>query len=65
MTAGSYAGMRAYVTRLSDLSEVEDWIAAGLPVGLSLCRDRLEDHFRPENDQVSRDRFGHWQSSSP
>jgi len=39
--AGSYDGMRAYVTRLSDLSEVEDWTAAGFPVGLSVCSDRL------------------------
>lgn len=39
--AGSFRGMRAYVTRLSDLSEVEDWIAAGIPVGLSVCSDRL------------------------
>ncbi len=39
--AGSYRGMRAYVTRLSDLAEVEDWIAAGIPVGLSVCADRL------------------------
>ncbi len=39
--AGSYAGMKAYVTRMSDLAEVEDWIAAGFPVGLSVCSDRL------------------------
>ncbi len=39
--AGSYDGMRAYVTRMSDVSELEDWIAAGLPVGLSVCYDRL------------------------
>ena len=39
--AGSYRGIRAYVTRLSDLAEVEDWIAAGIPVGLSVCSDRL------------------------
>jgi hypothetical protein len=39
--AGSYRGIRAYVTRLSDLSEVEDWIAAGIPVVLSVCADRL------------------------
>ena len=39
--AGSYRGIRAYVTRLSDLSEVEDWIAAGIPVVLSACADRL------------------------
>jgi hypothetical protein len=39
--AGLYRGIRAYVTRLSDLAEVEDWIAAGVPVGLSVCSDRL------------------------
>ena len=39
--AGSFQGIRAYVTRLSDLSEVEDWVAAGIPVVLSVCADRL------------------------
>ncbi len=39
--AGSFPGMRAYVSRFSDVSELEDWIAAGLPVGLSVCYDRL------------------------
>jgi hypothetical protein len=39
--AGSFRGIRAYVTRLSDLSEVEDWVAAGVPVVLSVCADRL------------------------
>ena len=39
--AGSFAGMRAYVVRLSDLSEVEDWIASGVPVTLSVSSDRL------------------------
>ena len=39
--AGSFPGMRAYVTRMTDLAELEDWISAGLPVGLSLCYDRL------------------------
>ncbi len=33
--AGGFPGMRAYVARFSDLSEVEDWIAAGIPVVLS------------------------------
>jgi hypothetical protein len=41
--AGSFPGMRAYVTRLSDISELEDWIAKGLPVGLSVDYDRLRD----------------------
>jgi hypothetical protein len=39
--AGSYSGVRAYVARLTDLAEVEEWIAAGVPVGLSVCSDRL------------------------
>jgi hypothetical protein len=39
--AGSFPGMRAYVTRLSDVSELEDWVAQGLPVGLSVCYNRL------------------------
>jgi hypothetical protein len=39
--AGSFPDMRGYVTRLSDLSELEDWIVAGVPVGLSVCYDRL------------------------
>ncbi len=39
--AGAAGGLRAYVTRLSDLSELEDWIASGIPVGLSVCYDRL------------------------
>jgi hypothetical protein len=39
--AGSYRGIRGYVGRMTDLAEVEDWIAAGVPVGLSVCADRL------------------------
>jgi hypothetical protein len=39
--AGSFPGLRAYVTRLSDVSELEAWIEQGLPVGLSLDYDRL------------------------
>ena len=41
--AGSFPGMRAYVTRFDDLREVEDWIAAGLPVILSARWDYLKD----------------------
>jgi Peptidase_C39 like family len=33
--ASSFPGMRSYVTRFDDISEVEDWIAAGIPVILS------------------------------
>lgn len=34
--AGQYPGMRAYVTRLEDISELEDWIAAGIPPIISV-----------------------------
>ena len=40
--AGSFKGMRAYVTRFDNLSEVEDWIAAGIPVILSARWDWLQ-----------------------
>lgn len=39
--AGSLPGMRAYVARLSDLAELEAWIARGLPVGMSVDYDVL------------------------
>jgi hypothetical protein len=39
--AGSLPGMRAYVTRLSDVSELEDWIARGIPVGVSVSYNLL------------------------
>lgn len=46
--AGSLAGMRAYVTRMSDISELEDWIAAGIPVIISARWDLLQDG-RPDD----------------
>ena len=39
--AGGFDGMKSYVTRLDDISEVEDWIAAGIPVILSARWDWL------------------------
>jgi hypothetical protein len=39
--AGSFRGMRSYVTRFDDLSEVENWIVAGIPVILSARWDWL------------------------
>jgi len=44
--AGSLPGLRAYTARLSDVSELEDWIAQGIPVGLSLCYNRLRGKSR-------------------
>jgi hypothetical protein len=46
--AGSRPGMRAYVTRFSDISELEDWIAAGIPVIISARYDLLEDGRPPD-----------------
>jgi Peptidase_C39 like family len=40
--AGSFKNMRAYVTRCSDISELEDWIAAGIPVIISAPWAMLE-----------------------
>lgn len=66
--AGSHPGIRAYVTRMTDLAELEDWIAHGIPVGLSLCYDRLRGRpggpsghlvvcvgFTPEGDPILND----------
>ena len=44
--AGSLPGLRAYVTRMSDVAELEDWVAHGMPVGLSLCYNRLRGKSR-------------------
>lgn len=40
--AGSFKGMRGYVTRLTDVSELEDWIEAGIPVATSVSYNRLK-----------------------
>ena len=39
--AGSFPNMRACVTRFSDVSEIEEWVACGLPVALSVCYNKL------------------------
>ena len=41
--AGRLPGMRAYVTRFDDISELEEWIAAGIPVVISARYDLLLD----------------------
>jgi len=46
--AGQLTGMRACVTRFSDISELEDWIAAGIPVIISARYDLLQDG-RPDD----------------
>lgn len=39
--AGSFAGMRAYVARLSDIRELEEWVLAGIPPVVSVSYDLL------------------------
>jgi len=46
--AGSLPGMRAFVTRLSDVSELEDWIVAGVPVVISVSYDLLRGEAKPK-----------------
>jgi hypothetical protein len=48
--AGGFPGMRSCVTRLDDLSEVEDWIAAGIPVILSARWDWLQPGRPPDSN---------------
>ena len=50
--AGSFRGMRAYTTRLSDISELEDFIARGIPVGLSVCYNRLRGKSREPSGHI-------------
>ena len=40
--AGSLPGIRAYITRFADVSELEDWIAAGIPVVCSVSYKLLK-----------------------
>lgn len=40
--AGWHMGLRAYVARLSDVSEMEDWIEAGLPLAFSVSYSLLQ-----------------------
>lgn len=47
--AGSFPGMRAYVTRFSDLRELESWVAAGIPVVVSVSYDLLKGSLK-DND---------------
>lgn len=44
--AGSFRWMRAYTTRLSDVTELEGFITRGIPVGLSVCYNRLRGKSR-------------------
>lgn len=43
---GQFKGMRGYVTRLADVSELEDWIEAGVPIATSVSYNRLKGQNR-------------------
>lgn len=47
---GSLSGLRARVTRLSDVAELEDWIAAGVPVAVSVSYNLLRGRPRERED---------------
>ncbi len=47
--AGSFPGIRAYVTRFGDIRELEDWIVAGIPAVVSVSYDLLKGKER-DND---------------
>lgn len=47
--AGSFPGIRAYVTRFSDIRELESWTEAGLPVVVSVSYDLLKGKEKDED----------------
>ncbi|MEP6755734.1 MAG: C39 family peptidase, partial [Chthonomonadales bacterium] len=71
--AGSFNGMRAYITRFSDVSELEDWVAKGIPVVCSVSYRLLKGlekaeasghivvcvGFTPEGDPIMNDPWAH------
>lgn len=50
--AGAHEGMRSYVTRFSDVSELEDWIEAGTPVAISVSYGYLKGKPEPANGHL-------------
>ena len=50
--AGSHEGIRSYVTRFSDVSELEDWIEAGIPVAVSVSYGYLKGLPEPNNGHL-------------
>ncbi len=47
--AGSFDGIRAYVTRLSDIRELEEWVAVGIPPVVSVSYDLLNGKPKDED----------------
>lgn len=48
--AGSFPGMRAYVSRFASVEELEHWIAAGVPVAASVSYAILQGRAREPED---------------
>lgn len=48
--AGSFPGLRAFVTRLADVAELEDCVAAGIPVATSVSYNLLRGKPRTRDD---------------
>jgi hypothetical protein len=77
--AGRFDGLRAYITRLSDVSELEDWVAAGVPVVVSVSPGVLNGKpdlpdtghlvvcvgFTTEGDVIMNDPWAHRDQGQP
>lgn len=50
--AGAQPGLRAFVTRFTDISELEDWIVAGLPVVTSVSYSLLQGRSQKGNGHL-------------
>ncbi|HVK58024.1 MAG TPA: peptidase C39 family protein [Candidatus Kapabacteria bacterium] len=50
--AGAHPGIRSYVTRFSDVSELEAWIEAGIPVAISVAYGYLKGKPEPANGHL-------------
>lgn len=50
--AGAHEGMRGYVARFSDVSELEDWIQAGIPVAVSISYGYLKGRNEKANGHL-------------
>jgi len=50
--AGAQPGIRGVVTRFDDVRELEEWVASGHPVGISLCSNRLRGKDTPASGHL-------------
>ena len=50
--AGAHNGLHAYVTRLSDVSELEEWIGCGVPVAVSVSYSALRGEPKPDSGHL-------------